>query len=72
MARLSLYLIVGLIAGAIWANTGTRDPGYVLLAWGDWQIETSVWLALSLLLLGLLLLWLVLRVVRSTLSVPGA
>jgi len=72
MARLSLYLIVGLIAGAIWANTGTRDPGYVLLVWGDWQIETSVWLALSLLLLGLLVLWLVLRVVRSTLSVPGA
>ena len=72
MTRLSIYLIACLIAGAIWAYTGTRDPGYVLLAWGDWQIETSVWLALSLLLLGFVLLWWLSRVVRSTLNLPSA
>ena len=67
----SIYLIACLIAGAQ-GHTGTRDPGYVLLAWGDWQIETSVWLALSLLLLGFVLLWWLSRVVRSTLNLPGA
>ncbi len=72
MARMSLYLVVSLFVGAILVNTIVQDPGYLLMTWGDWQVETSVWLALSLLLLAYVVVWLLLRVVRSTLRVPKA
>ena len=72
MARMSLYLVLSLFAGAILVNTIVQDPGYLLMAWGDWQVETSVWLALSALLLAYIVIGLLLRVVRSTLRVPKA
>ena len=72
MTRLSIYLILGLIAGAMWVNIGTLDAGYVSVAWGDWQVETSAWLALSLLVVATVLLLFLSRLVRSAMSVPGA
>ena len=72
MARFSLYLVCGLVLGAVMVNAISQDPGYLLLTWGDYQVETSVWLALSALVLSLLLLWFVLRVLRTTLRVPRA
>ena len=72
MARFSLYLVCGLVLGAVLANAISQDPGYLLLTWGDYQVETSVWLALSALVLSLVLLWFGLRVLRTTLRVPRA
>ena len=72
MARFSLYLVCGLVLGAVLVNAISQDPGYLLVTWGDWQVETSVWLALSALVLSLVLLWFVLRVLRTTLRVPRA
>ena len=72
MARFSLYLVCGLVLGAVMVNAISQDPGYLLLTWGDYQVETSVWLALSALVLSLVLLWFVLRVLRTTLTVPRA
>ncbi len=72
MARLSIYLVLGLIAGAMWVNIGTVDAGYVSLAWDDWQVETSAWLALSLLVVVTVLLLFLFRLIRFALSVPGA
>ena len=72
MARFSLYLVCGLVLGAVLVNAISQDPGYLLLTWGDYQVETSVWLALSALALSLVLLWFVLRVLRTTLRVPRA
>ena len=72
MARLSLYLVCGLVLGAVLVNAISQDPGYLLVAWGDWQMETSVWLALSALTLSLVLLWFILRALRTTLRVPRA
>jgi hypothetical protein len=40
MARMSLYLVLSLFAGAILVNTIVQDPGYLLMTWGDWQVET--------------------------------
>ena len=54
MARFSLYLVCGLVLGAVIVNAISQDPGYLLVTWGDWQVETSVWLALSSLQLGAL------------------
>ena len=72
MARFSLYLVCGLVLGAVLVNAISQDPGYLLVTWGDWQLETSVWLALSALMLSLVLLWFVLRALRTTLRVPRA
>ena len=72
MARFSLYLVCGLVLGAVLVNAISQDPGYLLVTWGDWQLETSVWLALSALLLSFLLLWFILRALRTTLKVPRA
>ena len=70
MARFSLYLVCGLVLGAVLVNAISQDPGYLLVTWGDWQLETSVWLALSALLLSLVLLWFILRALRTTLKMP--
>ena len=72
MARFSLYLVCGLVLGAVLVNAISQDPGYLLVTWGDWQLETSMWLALSALLLSLVLLWFILRALRTTLKVPRA
>ena len=72
MARFSLYLVCGLVLGALLVNAISQDPGYVLVTWDYWQVETSVWLALSALMLSLVLLWLLLRALRATLRVPRA
>ena len=72
MARFSLYLVCGLVLGAVLVNAISQDPGYLLVTWGDWQLETSVWLALSALLLSLVLLWFIFRALRTTLRVPRA
>lgn len=72
MARFSLYLVCGLVLGAVLVNAISQDPGYLLVTWGDWQVETSVWLALSALTLSLVLLWFILRALRTTLRVPRA
>ena len=72
MARFSLYLVCGLVLGAVLVNAISQDPGYLLVTWGDWQVETSVWLALTALMLSLVLLWVILRALRTTLRVPRA
>ena len=72
MARYSLYLVCGLVLGAGVVNAISRDPGYMLVTWGDWQVETSVWLALSASMVSLVLLWIVFRTLRSALRVPRA
>ena len=70
MARMSLYLTLGLIVGGLLVNAIARDPGYLLLAWGDWQIETSVWLALATFILACVLLWMALRFLGSVFRAP--
>ena len=72
MARFSIYLICGLVLGAALVNAIARDPGYVLMMLGEWQVETSAWLALSVFLVFSMLLWSLMRLLRSTLNVPHA
>ncbi len=48
-----LALLTALLAGAFVADLMTRDPGYVLLTWGDYALETSLGVAaLALLILA--------------------
>ena len=71
MARFSVYLVLLLVSGAALVNGVASDPGYVLVAWGSWQVETSVWLALGALCISLGLVWLLQRALSSTLHVPA-
>ena len=72
MARFSVYLVLLLVSGAALVNGVASDAGYVLVAWGSWQVETSVWLALGTLCISMGLVWLLQRALSSTLHVPAA
>ena len=51
--RRLVVLLVALGLGALAADWMTRDPGYVLLTWGDYALETSLGIAvLALAVLG--------------------
>ena len=72
MARFSVYLVLLLVSGAALVNGVASDAGYVLVAWGSWQVETSVWLALGTLCISMGLVWLLQRALSSTLHMPAA
>lgn len=57
MRRLLLLALIGLLAGVGVIALIESDPGYVLLAWGHYTLETSIWVGLVLLLLTVLLLY---------------
>ena len=40
MVRFSVYLVLLLVSGAALVNGVASDAGYVLVAWGSWQVET--------------------------------
>jgi HemY protein len=65
-----LLVIVAVVLGGLIGTLVVRDPGYVLLSYGDMAFETSLWFALVLLALAYLLLrflfWLFSRTMAST------
>jgi len=62
MRRLLAALVAALVVGGAVGTLMLRDPGYVLIAWEDMSLETSVWFALLALLIGYFALRLVLGV----------
>jgi len=44
--RLIILIIVALLVGGLVGGLLAKDPGYVLLAYDHWSIETSLWLFL--------------------------
>jgi HemY protein len=65
-----LLVIVAVVLGGLIGTLVVRDPGYVLLSYGDLAFETSLWFALVLLALAYLLLrflfWIFTRTMAST------
>ncbi|MEQ8860633.1 MAG: heme biosynthesis HemY N-terminal domain-containing protein [Pseudomonadales bacterium] len=56
--RIALFVLaVALVLGGLVGVLMARDPGYVLVVYQDLALETSLWLALALLLLAYLLAW---------------
>ncbi|MFZ5756378.1 MAG: heme biosynthesis HemY N-terminal domain-containing protein [Pseudomonadota bacterium] len=58
MKRAPLWLLAALVLGAVAGQLMLDDPGYLLVTWQAWVIETSLWVALIaviLLFLALLL-----------------
>jgi heme biosynthesis-associated TPR repeat protein len=60
LIRLLVWFLLLLAAGAL-AHFMVRHPGYVMIAWGQWMLEVTLWAALGTLvvivLLGWLLVW---------------
>lgn len=70
MIRLVLVILVVLVA-VIAAQFALEDPGYVLMQYGAWALETSVALLVGAVLLGFLLLYLVVRAAAKAWALPG-
>lgn len=54
--RMLLGAVLALLLAGWIGTLIARDPGYVLIAWDHWSVETSIWFALLLAVAGLLLL----------------
>jgi HemY protein len=65
-----LLAIIAVVLGGLIGTLVVRDPGYVLLSYGDMAFETSLWFALVLLALTYMalrfLFWLFARTMAST------
>ena len=72
MRRFLVCLSFCLLGGASLVTLMDSDPGYVLLTWNGWQLETSIWLAVFFLLLFGWLIWAALQLFRSTWQIPQA
>lgn len=63
------YLIFGfiLLLLAVWLGLEmSRGPGYVLIAYRHWSIETSLWVAAVLLIIAFVLLYFIFRTIGRT------
>lgn len=54
-----LALVAVLVLGGVAGDLVARDPGYVLITYDGMAIETSLWIAVAGVLLGLFSLWLI-------------
>lgn len=66
-ARGLLLLLAAVTAGAAFGLLALRDPGYVLISYGNRTFETSVWFALAALLLVAVLVWAAWTILRRAL-----
>ena len=62
-----LLLLVAIAAGAAFGLLALRDPGYVLISYGNRTFETSVWFALAILILVIAVVGTAWTILRRTL-----
>lgn len=68
MRRLFFLTLIALLLGVGVVAVIETDPGYVLVAYGNYTVETSLWVGLVLLLVFTLLIYLVVRLFRRLLA----
>ncbi|KAA1189192.1 heme biosynthesis protein HemY [Pseudohalioglobus sediminis] len=64
MRRLFILVLIALLAGVGVVAIIETDPGYVLVAYGNYTVETSLWVGVVLLTVFTLLIYLVVRLIR--------
>lgn len=69
--KLLFAVLVALLAAVLLALLLLRDPGYVLMAYDVWTVETSLSLFVIAVVAGYLVLYLLLRSLRGLLHMPG-
>ena len=60
-----LLWFVLLLAAGVLAHFMVRHPGYVMITWGNWMLEVTLWAALGALVVVLVVIWLVWRLTRE-------
>ena len=68
MRRLFFLMLIALLAGVGVVAVIETDPGYVLVSYGNYTLETSLWVGLLLLLVFTLLVYAAVRLVRRLLA----
>jgi HemY protein len=71
MRRLFLICLLALVAGVFLVSLLEKDPGYILIAYGDTTIEMSVWTGIALALTSFFLLYLIIRSWTNTRKIPA-
>lgn len=64
LLKVLLWLILILGAGLL-AHFMVRHPGYVMVAWGQWMVEITLWSAVGLFLVLVLVSWLAVKLLRG-------
>ena len=72
MSRPLRYTFIGLLLGLALVLIVRSDPGYVLLTFQGWRIETTVWVFAIVLAGGIFASIFVWRLLRSIVSAPGS
>jgi len=68
MKRLLIITLIALLIGASLVALIVKDPGYVLIAYGNYTLESSVWILLLGLITFAISFYILLRLVRSFLG----
>ncbi len=68
MRRVFVYALIALLLGVAVVALIETDPGYVLVAYGDLTLESSLWVALLLLLVFTVSIYLIVRTFRRLLA----
>ena len=68
MRKLFIIILIALLAGVAVVALIETDPGYVLLSYGNYTLESSLWVGLLALALFTFAVYFLLRLVRKALS----
>lgn len=68
MRRLFALILIALLLGVGIVAVIETDPGYVLVAYGNYTVETSLWVGIVLLAVFTLLIYAVVRLIRRLLG----
>jgi HemY protein len=66
MRRWLIVVLLAALAGLGLTRLLQQDPGYVLIAWGDYSVEMSMWTGVFLLLVGIAVASLLLVAIRES------
>lgn len=70
MMRLLLYFLI--LLASVWLGLQIhQDPGYVLINYRHWSLETTLWFAILAIVVLFFLLYLLLRLLRGTTNISG-
>jgi HemY protein len=68
--KLLLATLIVLVAAVVFALYAQQDPGYVIINFRDWRIETSLVLLIAAALLGFFILYYLIRFIIKTRRIP--
>ncbi|MEH6548459.1 MAG: heme biosynthesis HemY N-terminal domain-containing protein [Pseudomonadales bacterium] len=66
MRRLFISVLAALLVGMLLVQAMNSDPGYLLIAWGDYTLEMSVWTGIALFVAVFTSLYFLVRLWRRT------